>query len=303
MLRTLYRLMSATALTLTLPAAFADLTVEHALGTTTLPEAATRVVTLYQGATDAAIALGIEPVGAVESWVEKPIYQYLRGELDNTTLVGLETQPNLEAIAALQPDVIIASTVRHAKVYDQLSQIAPTVAHETVFMFDETLELVAEVTGQSEAAAAWLNQWQADADAFQADIEQALGETWPQQVTMLNFRADHARIYFQGFSGQVLADLGFERPADHLQDTWGMKLTSKESIPSMNADVAFVFMEDDDAVRQTYEQWTAHPLWQTLEAVENDAVYHVDQVAWNMAGGPLAALQMLRDIRRHYGLD
>ncbi|EAR07875.1 ABC transporter substrate-binding protein [Reinekea blandensis] len=297
------RLLAVTAMSLMLPSAYAELTINHALGTTTLPEPAVRIVTLYQGATDAAIALGIEPVGAVESWVEKPIYQYLRGELDYTTLVGLETQPNLEAIAALQPDVIIASEVRHAKVYDQLSQIAPTVAHETVFMFDETLELVAEVTGKADAADAWLAQWQADADAFQADIAEQLQDDWPQQVTMLNFRADHARIYFQGFSGQVLADLGFERPADHLKDTWGMKLTSKESIPSMNADVAFVFMEDDDAVQQTYQQWTAHPLWQTLDAVQNDAVYRVDQVAWNMAGGPLAARQMLQDIRSHYGLD
>lgn len=303
MLKTLSRLFITTTITLCLPSAFADLSIEHSLGSTTLPAPAIRVVTLYQGATDAAIALGIEPVGAVESWVEKPIYPYLRGKLDNTTLVGLETQPNLEAIAALQPDVIIASEVRHAKVYDQLSQIAPTVAHETVFMFDETLNLVAEVTGKTDQAVAWLEQWQADAKAFQNDIAAQLGEAWPQQVTMLNFRADHARIYFQGFSGQVLADLGFERPVEHLKDTWGMKLTSKESIPSMNADVAFVFMEDDDAVRQTYDQWTAHPLWQTLEAVNNDAVYRVDQIAWNMAGGPLAARQMLQDIRRHYGLE
>ena len=141
------------------------------------------------------------------------------------------------------------------------------------------------------------------AEKFQTEMAMKLAGEWPQQVTMLNFRADHARIYFQGFPGQVLADLGFERPKEHMQDVWGMKLTSKESIPSMNADAAFIFMEEDPAVLQTYEQWTAHPLWQTLDSVNDNAVYLVDQVAWNMAGGPLAARQMLQDIRHHYGLD
>ena len=34
------------------------------------------------GATDSAVALGITPVGVVDSWLEKPMYRYLRGALD-----------------------------------------------------------------------------------------------------------------------------------------------------------------------------------------------------------------------------
>ncbi len=62
-----------------------------------------RVVTLYQGATDSAVALGITPIGVVDSWLEKPMYRYLRDELNDVPHVGLETQPNLEKNRLAEP--------------------------------------------------------------------------------------------------------------------------------------------------------------------------------------------------------
>ncbi len=60
-----------------------------------------RVITLFQGATDSAVALGITPCGIVDSWSEKPTYRYLRSALEPVPHVGLETQPSLEDIALL----------------------------------------------------------------------------------------------------------------------------------------------------------------------------------------------------------
>lgn len=78
--------------TLTWTLAVADpIRIDHAMGTTTLDAPAIRVVTLYQGATDAAVALGITPVGVVDSWVEQPMYRYLRDALADVAHVGLET--------------------------------------------------------------------------------------------------------------------------------------------------------------------------------------------------------------------
>ena len=109
--------------------------IEHAMGKTEITGTPKRIVTLYQGATDVAVALGVKPVGVVESWVEQPVYNYMKDDLEGVAIVGEETQPNLEEIAKLKPDLIIASKLRHEKIYDQLSQIAPTVTHETVFKF------------------------------------------------------------------------------------------------------------------------------------------------------------------------
>lgn len=282
--------------------------IEHAMGTTEIEGTPERIVTLYQGANDAAVALGVTPVGVVDSWVEKPMYRYLRDDLKGVPHVGLETQPNLEEISKLNPDLIIASTLRHEKVYDQLSQIAPTVAHETVFRFKETVQLMGKAMNKQEKAEQLLSDWDERVADFKTKIKEKRGENWPVEVSVLNFRADHARIYVTGFAGSILKELGFERPEVQQNfDKAVMQLTSKESIPKMNADVFFIFNSDagDDAerIQQTYEAWTGHPLWENLDAVQNEHVYQVDDVVWNMGGGILAANAMLDQVYEHFELQ
>ena len=277
--------------------------VEHAMGKTEIEGTPKRVVTLYQGASDAAHALDIPLVGIVESWVEKPVYKYLRDDLSDVKQVGLETQPNLEEISKLNPDLIIASKMRHEDIYNLLSQIAPTVMEENVFRYRETVKLMGKAAGREEKAAEVLNNWDQRVADFREKIEAKMGEKWPIEVAVLNFRADHARIYYSGYAGRILNELGFERPEDHKKDTWGVKLTSKESIPEMNAEAFFIFMSDDQAVENTYQEWTEHPLWQNLDAVQNEQVFRVDQVAWNMAGGIESAHIMLDQLYEHFELE
>lgn len=286
-------------------------TIEHAMGVTEIEGTPKRVVTLYQGATDVAIAMGVKPVGIVESWVQKPIYKYLREDLEGIQLVGLETQPNLEEIAKLKPDLIIASKIRHEKIYDQLSAIAPTVTHETVFKFKETVSLMGDALNKQELASQMLADWDARVADFKGQVDEVFGDEWPIEVSVLNFRSDHARIYVTGFAGDILAELGFVRSevqqeaAD--QGKVVVKLTSKESIPSMDGDVFFTFIGDGhtpdaEAIQKTFDEWTGHPLWANLRAVQNEKDYMVDEVAWNMAGGYIAANDMLDQIYERFGL-
>ncbi|XEC97758.1 ABC transporter substrate-binding protein [Paenibacillus tarimensis] len=284
--------------------------VEHAMGETEITGTPQRVVTLYQGATDVAVALGVKPVGAVESWLEQPFYIYLRDNLDGVPVVGQETQPNLEEIAKLNPDLIIASKLRHEEVYEQLSQIAPTVTHETVYKFKDTVDLMGKALNKEEEAKALLADWDARVADFKEKIAAKMGDQWPIKVSVLNFRADHARIYVTGFAGDILEELGFIR-SDYLQQEADngsvvIRLTDKESIPNMNADVSFVFLTDpgeDEAVQKTYEEWTAHPLWENLDSVKANQVYQIDEVSWNMGGGLVAANTMLDQLYEHFQLE
>lgn len=278
--------------------------VEHAMGTTTIEGTPKKIVTLYQGATDAAVAFGIKPVGAVESWVQQPIYDYLKADLEGVTIVGDETQPNLEEISKLQPDLIIASKLRHEEIYEQLSAIAPTVTHETVFAFEETVDLMGKALNEEEKAAEILSNWDERVADFQEKIKEKLGDQWPIHASVLNFRADHARIYVTGFAGSILSELGFGGPKNITDESLDVvKLTDKESISNMNADVFYIFMEDDEAVKKTYEEWTNHPLWKNLDAVKADQLYTVDEVIWNMGGGINAANLMLDDIYDRFELE
>ncbi|MGD7045731.1 ABC transporter substrate-binding protein [Jeotgalibacillus proteolyticus] len=276
--------------------------VSHAMGTTTIEEKPERVVSLYQGATDTVLAFDVTPVGVVESWVELPMYDYIKDDLQEVTYVGQETQPNLEEIAALEPDVIFASQIRHEEIYEQLSEIAPTIVNETIYDFKETTNLIGQALGEEEKAESLLGEW----DGRIADFQEKIGseENWPMSAAVLNYRPDHARIYVTGFAGSILQELGFEEPIElQGQNEEIVMLNDKEAIPQMNADVFFQFMEETPDVQKNFEEWTAHPLYQNLEAVQNDNVYTVDEVSWNMAGGLQAANGMLDDIYEYFEVE
>lgn len=263
-----------------------------------------RVVTLFQGATDTAVALGLAPVGVVESWIERPMYHYLRAKLTDVRYLGLETQPDLEGIALLHPDLIVGARNRHTLIAPLLSRIAPTVIAEELYDFKALLRLMARATGREARAARLLQHWRRRVTVFRTKMARRLGERWPPTVSVVSFRSNHARIYYGGFARTVLDELGFRRPAAQQHAGWGIKLTSQESIPAMDAEAIFVFMvASDPAVMDTYRKWTRHPLWQQLKATTNQAVFRVDPVIWNMGGGYLAANRMLDALYAHYGLS
>ncbi|MDQ0229587.1 ABC transporter substrate-binding protein [Metabacillus malikii] len=278
--------------------------IAHAMGKTKIEGTPKKIVTLYQGATDALVAFEMTPVGAVESWLEQPIYHYLKEDIGEVQIVGQETQPNLEEIAKLKPDLIIASKIRHEEVYEQLSEIAPTIVHETVFDYKGTVQLMGEAMNEEAKAKEIISAWEMRVADFQTKVKEKLGDKWPLHVSVVNFREDHARIYLTGFAGSILNELGFKGPKDLSDDSQDiLQLTDKESISEMNADVIYLFMEDNEAVKKTYEQWTGHPLWENLDAVTNDEVHQVDEIIWNMGGGITAANLMLDDLYKKFELE
>lgn len=265
--------------------------------------ASPRIVTLYQGATDSAVALGLTPIGVVDSWLEKPMYRYLRAPLDGVEHVGLETQPNLEKIAWLDPDLVIASDFRHAQIAPLLHSIAPTVSAPTVFNFKTTLTMVANATNHEAEARELLQRWNERIADFHQQIAVKPGSEWPQKVAVVRFKSDHVRIYTSGFAGSILNELGFAQPDTLQSQSWGMKLSSTENIPVLDADALFILLEPGDpAIADNYQHWASHPLWQQLSAVQSGRVFEVDPVSWMMGGGILAANAMLDDLYNHYEL-
>jgi len=275
--------------------------IEHALGVTTVPSTPQRVITLFQGATDTAVSLGVTPIGVVESWTEKPVYTYLRPALAGVAQVGLETQPSLEDIVSLEPDLIVASRFRNERIYGLLSHIAPTIALGDVFSFEESLDLMARALGRVPQADAIRAQWAARVSSMRTGLARVYASQWPLTVSVLDFREDHVRAYLpNSFSGNVLAQLGFGRTQHQSDSTETLqKITSREAIPFLNAQIMFVLMRSDrPSVRRNYLAWREHPLWARLDAPEHQRVYEVDNVAWSLSGGVLGANLMLDDISR-----
>lgn len=276
--------------------------IKHAMGETKITGTPKKVVTLFQGATDVVVSLGVTPTAVVESWVQQPVYEYLRADLEGVPVIGQEPQPNLEEIHKLQPDLILATKIRHEEIYDQLSQIAPTVVTETLYDWKETLAMTGEAMNMQDKSAQLLADWEARV----ADFKEKMGDRLPIEATITNFRADQVRIFYMGYAGKILKELGFSRPEGHDDDsTWGVILASKESIPDMNADLIFNFNSgtETEAIQKNYEDWTKSKLWANLDAVKNGQLVQVDEVAWNSAGGYKTANMLLDDLYEYFKLN
>lgn len=277
--------------------------VKHSAGETTIKGTPKKIVTLYQGANDTAAALGVKPVGIVESWSQQPIYEYLRADLEGATNVGQELQPNLEEIAKLKPDLIIASIYRHEAIYDQLSKIAPTIMDDTVYEWKDTMNLMAEALNKQDKADELLAEW----DGRVEDFKTQMGDQLPIKAAITNFRSDHMRVYYNSYAGSILNELGFEgleRPAGTEGEEWGEKITTKERLAELSADTIFNFnaSKDSELVEKNYEEWTSHPLWNEIDAVKNDKVFQVYEVYWSTGAGYKSANIMLDSLYETYEL-
>ncbi|NOV04661.1 ABC transporter substrate-binding protein [Paenibacillus planticolens] len=273
--------------------------IKHAMGTTEIKGTPKKVVTLFQGATDAALALGVKPVGAVEAWIEQPWYNYIKDKMNGVTNLGSENQPNLEKLVALQPDLIIGSKFRDEKIYAQLSAIAPTVMTEDIYFWKDSLKVTAEATNMKDAESKFLADWNKKVTDFKAKM----GDKSKLEVGIVDFRVDHARIVYTGFSASVLEELGITRPANQRGKDWGIQLQSKENITQMDADIIFDQTANrTDGRLELRKAWSDSPLWKNLRAVKAGKVFEVNAATWNNGSGPLAAVLMIDDLYGFYGL-
>lgn len=279
-------------------------TVEHAMGTTTIPDTPKKVVILTNEGTEALLALGVTPVGAVQSWTANgdPWYEHIADDMEEVQVVGFETdtQVNLEAIAALQPDLIIGNKMRQESIYDQLSSIAPTVFSETLRGdWKENFELYAKALNKVDAG----NKVISDYDSRVADLKTELGDQLQKKVSIVRFLAADVRIYQKdSFSGVVLDQLGFARPESQDVNEFAIKGATKEQIPLMDGDILFYFTYEtgDGVATQVEKEWIEDPLFKNLEVAKQEKIYKIDDAIWNTAGGVIAANLMLDDIEKYF---
>jgi iron complex transport system substrate-binding protein len=211
--------------------------------------------------------------------------------------VGDIAEPNLEEIAALEPDLIISLQFRHEAIYEQLSGIAPTVLspYDSEGWRDGFL-VYADALNRNEQAPAIVEAFEAKVAAVSAGLGESVETT---TVSVVRVLTGELRSYqASSFSGTVLEAVGLPRPESQqgTEDTWLPQ--SLESLNEVDASVIFVTLwsgstEEDLATLLT------NPLWQTLEAVQANKVYLVPDEYWMTAIGYLAAGLILDDLDRY----
>ncbi len=271
-------------------------TVEHAMGETQISGTPERVVVLDTGELDSAMTLGVTPVGSVEA-VEGLGYPSYLENTDGIENVGTIEQPNLEKIATLEPDLILSSKLRHEKIYDQLSQIAPTVFTETTGVtWKENFKVHAKALNRTEKAEKVKEEYQSHVDEFKRAMGDRLKET---EVSVVRFLPGDTRVYQKAsFIGTVLEDVGLPRPESQDVDEFAILNASQELIPKMGGDVIFttVYGPQDET---TKEKITSDQLWRQLEAVQEGQIYEVSDDLWMLGIGYTAANGVIEDLDKY----
>ncbi|MFM0243533.1 iron-siderophore ABC transporter substrate-binding protein [Paraburkholderia sediminicola] len=95
-----------------------------------LPVNARRIVSLEFMFTESLLGLGLPPVGTADPDVYRSWVGIDADKLRDTVSVGTRQQPDLAAIAALRPDLIVGYAQRHARIAERLASIAPTVIYD-----------------------------------------------------------------------------------------------------------------------------------------------------------------------------
>jgi iron complex transport system substrate-binding protein len=269
-------------------------TVQHAMGETEIPERPERIVVLDTGELDTALSLGVTPVGAVTTGVTDDFLSYLADDAADVEPVGTVPEPDLEAIAALRPDLILSNKTRHEALYEQLSQIAPTVFAERVgVVWKENFLLDAEALGLEQEAATALEDYEADAAALGQEIGDPAGTT----VSALRFVEGTIRAYTaESFIGTVLADVGLAQLELATEQYPTFAELAAEEVTQADADIV-LYSSFGPATDSGEAAVVAGPLWPMLGAVAEDRAYAVDDDVFFTGIGLRAATLQLEELR------
>lgn len=262
-------------------------TVEHAFGETTIEEAPERVATVSWVNHDVATALGVVPVGVPTTDFganENGSTDWFDAALEESGAEAPERYSetdgiNFEAIAALQPDVILgAYSGLTQEDYDKLSEIAPVVAYPEDAVaygtsWQDSTELIGQALGreeQAEEVVADVEQQIADAAAEHPELEGTsfvYGTLDPSAADeIFAYTEVDNRPKFLESLGMVQSE-AVEEAAEGQEDefyiTW-----SPERADELTSDI-FVSWAEDESVREAIEN---DPLLSRVPAVADDAL-------------------------------
>jgi iron complex transport system substrate-binding protein len=260
-------------------------TIEHALGTTTIEAEPTRVVAVGYAEADYPLSLGVVPVGADKieyagnenassDWFDEALAE-IDGAEQPTRFSTTDGVP-VDEIVKLQPDLVTATqSGMTQEEYDKLTEAGiPVVAYPNApynTTWQESLEMVGEALGRSDVA-----------DELKAETEQVIADTaaeFPQlegkTFTFAGPNADPSSFYVYTSMDnrpRLLAELGMvNSPLVEERSEPGQFLfnVSAERTEQLDADVFLTYATSEANVKELADD----PLFQQIPAVADNRWY------------------------------
>lgn len=265
----------------------------------TLDAPATDVVGLEWGVVENLVSLGVMPVGVADvegygAWVGAAPLD------DGVTDVGMRGEPSVDAIVALDPDLVVATTDLAPNVVEQLEAVVPVLvvrpaaSEAPIEQMRDNLTLVADVVGRTAEAETLL----ADLDTALTDGAAALEEAGVagDRFTLADGWVEGSNVNVRAFTdaslaGAVVEELGLESGWTLAGDPdYGLAVTDVEGLTELG-DVHFLYytnaVEDDP-----YAALAGNAIWESLPFVESGDVHRLPDGIW-MFGGPRSVEQLV----------
>ena len=277
---------------LLMASAFASaVTIKDAKGEFTLDKTPSRVVALEYSFVDALAQVGVSPVGVADDNKVDRILPQVREKIAAWQSVGTRSQPSLEVIASLKPDLIIADPSRHTAVFEELKKIAPTVMfdsrHESYQENLETAQKIGDLVGKSSEMKAKINEH----NDYIASIAKNLG-VQGKKASFGTSREDKFNIQNDnGYVGSFLTTLGFA--PTKLNGDQAFVEINLEQLVMEKPEYLFIAHYRDESIAR---KWEAEPLWKAIPAVKANHVYSVDADMWARGRGLEASKIMAKQI-------
>jgi iron complex transport system substrate-binding protein len=260
-------------------------TIEHALGTTTIDAKPKRVATVQWENQEVPLALGIVPVGMAKAdfgdddgdgvlpWVSDKLEEL---DADVPALFDETDGIDFEAVADTEPDVILAPySGLTEEDYETLSEIAPTVAYPEAAWatnWRESIELSSTALGLADEGDDLIAGIEDDIAAEVAKYPSLAGKK-----TMFLTHVDTSDLSEVSFyttkdtRALFFEDLGLEAPKSIVDASKGDEFSGKISAEQVDTfdDVDLIVTYGDDSLVRTLE---SDPLLSKMPAVANEAI-------------------------------
>lgn len=283
------------------------ITVEDMYGEKTFEEVPERIVVLEWVYAEDILALDVQPVGMADiegynNWVN--IEKELSDEVED---VGTRQEPNLEAISALNPDVIITAGYRHEGIMDSLESIAPTLAfnpypaegeqnqYEEMISTFNTLGTLLDKEDQAQQVLDDMETTfsEVESEISDSDIENnsyVLSQAYSaDESPVIRLFKDNAMVT------QIIENIGLENAYESEEfQVYGFDETSVEALQTVQDAHFFYIVQEDDNIFD--DQLAGNPAWENLNFVEEGKTYQLPGDTWTF-GGPLSAKVFAEEIR------
>lgn len=262
-----------------------------------------RIVALAGDQLDALCALGLQSrvVAAALPDGSEDQPSYLGTVIHDVPGAGSRSDPDLAAIAAAKPDLILGSLALTPGDFPALSEIAPTVfSGRPGAAWRDNVRTVGAATGRLEGANALLEAFDREADKTGTD-----NDTAHYQASVVQFTDTTMRVYgADSFPASVLADAGVDRPAaqrftDKPYIEVGISESDLDNSPDFSiADGDIVYLSFATAeARERAPEVLDSDAWKRLSAYRDNRVFAVNNAIWQTGEGIVAARGILADLR------